>query len=131
MVLRLQKLNEYEEQCIIFEWAKINEKKYNCLKYMFSTLNGVRLTIGQAKKAKKSGNKKGVPDIILPYNNGSRSGLYIELKTMTGNASREQKDYIEYLKSQNYHAEIVSGHKKSIELIEEYINGQERWRKTY
>lgn len=56
MKLKSQKLSEHQEQCIIFEWAKIMSSQYPELKLLNASLNGVRLSIGQATKAKRSGN---------------------------------------------------------------------------
>lgn len=112
---------EYDEQCQVFEWSKYEANKHPCLKFMYSTLNGVRLTIGQAMKARRSGNKRGVPDIVLPFNNGNYSGLYIELKTIKGYASKEQKEYIKFLSENNYKAIICRGANEAIDAISEYL----------
>jgi hypothetical protein len=57
------KRSEYDEQVAVFEWALLNENRFPELKLMTGSLNGVRLTIGQAVKAKKTGLKPGFPDI--------------------------------------------------------------------
>jgi hypothetical protein len=114
-------LTEHQEQVLIFKWAAMNERFYPQLAYMFSTLNGVRLRIGQAKKMKDAGNKRGVPDIILPYANDDYNGLFIELKVGKNKLSVEQKDYINYLRTQNYLAVCVYGYKNAITLIKRYI----------
>jgi len=92
------------------------------LKYMFATLNGVKLHMGQAKKAKASGNKRGVPDIILPYNNGKYSGLFIELKVGKNKPTKEQKDYINFLRQNNYYADVRYGSQEAVDLIVDYIH---------
>jgi hypothetical protein len=119
----IQKIpTEFDEQCFVFKWCSFCESRYPCLKYIFSTLNGVRLTIRQAVNAKRSGNKKGVPDIILPYNNGTYSGLFVELKRVKlGSVSLEQKEFIKYLESQNYKALVCKGSESAINAIKEYI----------
>lgn len=115
---------EYDEQCAIFEWTRLMQKKYPCLKYLNGSLNGIRLHIGLAMKAKKQGLLKGFPDIFLPYNNGKYNGLFIELKRIkSGSVSAEQKDFISYLNSQGYYATVCRGHKVAIETIINYIKG--------
>lgn len=114
--------SEFDEQCFIFRWAAFYESKHPCLRYMFSTLNGVRLTICQAVNAKRSGNKRGVPDIILPYNNLIYRGLFIELKRRKlGSVSSEQKEFLAYLESQGYKAVVCKGSTDAIETIKKYI----------
>lgn len=116
--------SEHSEQVRIFQWANLMQIKHPELKYMFSTLNGVRLSIGSAKKAKNSGNKKGVPDIFLPLPKNNYSGLFIELKIKGGVVKPEQKDYIKFLKSVGYCAEVIYGSDDAISLIQSYINGE-------
>jgi hypothetical protein len=89
---------------------------------MYSTLNGVKLTMRQAINAKRSGNKKGVPDICLPFNNGTNGGLYIELKNRDGGrVSPEQKEYLAFLEENNYKALVCSGASEAIRTIKEYV----------
>ena len=92
---------------------------------MFSTLNGVRLTIGQATKAKRSGNKKGVPDIWLPVKRGKFSGLVIELKREIGGVVlKEQKEWLAFLNKQGYNAVVCRGFMAAITEIQNYLTGE-------
>lgn len=114
---------ELQEQIAVFNWAKSMIDMYPMLKYMNASLNGVRLTIGQANLAKKSGLVKGYPDIFLPFNNGVYNGLFIELKRIKGGVvSDEQKDFIGYLNNQGYLAVVCKGSQSAIEEIVNYLN---------
>ena len=114
---------ELQEQIAVFQWAELMSGRYPMLKYMNSSLNGVRLTIGQANLAKKSGMVKGFPDIFLPYNNGTYNGLFIELKRIRGGVvSAEQKDFIAFLNSQKYLAVVCKGSQDAINQIKDYLN---------
>ena len=116
---------ESYEQKEIFRWSRLNISKNKHLKYLNASLSGVRLTVGQRTEMKRQGMVKGFPDIFLPYNNDSYSGLFIELKRVKGGVmSKEQKDWLEYLKSQKYLALRCNGHADSIELIKKYLNGK-------
>lgn len=120
-----KKPSEHAEQVVIFKWARLSENKYPFLKYMYSTLNGVRLNMGQARRAKASGNKRGVPDIVLPYPSDGYHGLYIELKIPGNYPSKEQKEYIAYLNRVGYFAVACYGADDAIQTINNYINGKE------
>jgi hypothetical protein len=110
------------EQEMIFKWACNNQKKYPELKYMNGSLSGVRLTVGLRIKAKKQGNKKGVPDIDLPAKNKYYSGLHIELKRVKGGvASKEQKDFLQFLADQGRKAVICKGHEAALKVLIEYL----------
>lgn len=120
------KFREYEEQLKIFEWAKLHQKRYPCLKYLNSSQNGLKInSLKSAIRAKKAGMKKGYPDIYLPYKNNCYAGLFIELKApkpASSKVSEEQKDWINYLNTQNYLAVIIYGGDDAINLINLYIN---------
>ena len=115
--------SEYDEQCLIFAWAKMHEKKWPELCLLNASLNGVRLTtIGQATKAKKSGMKRGFPDIFLPVFKGGYSGLFIELKkTKGGSISKDQKWWIDALNNQKYKAVVCRGANEAINTIVDYL----------
>lgn len=114
---------ELQEQIAVFNWVNLMIRKYPMLKYMNASLNGVRLTIGQATLAKKSGMIKGYPDIFLPYRNKTYNGLFIELKRIKGGiVSPEQKDFISFLNSQGYLAVVCKGSQEAIEAIQTYLN---------
>lgn len=115
------KQTEHLEQCTVFEWARMSVKKYPPLKYMYGTLNGVKLNMGQAVKAKRAGNRRGVPDIVLPFPNKGFHGLYIELKINGNKPSKEQKEYIEYLTIVGYKAEVAYGSVEAIDHITDYM----------
>ena len=54
---------EYQEQCALFQWAALNEKKYPELRLLYASANGGKRNIVVAAKLKKSGAKAGIPDI--------------------------------------------------------------------
>jgi len=115
--------SEHETQIQIFEWAKFMEHKYPELKLLNASLNGVRLTIGQAKKAKLTGMKKGYPDIFLPVAKSGFHGLFIELKVGPNKATKEQKWWIEQLNKQGYFARVCKGFDETTWTILEYLKG--------
>lgn len=125
--IKKNKSGEHDEQVIIFNWAKLHEKRWPCLKYMYATLNGVKLTKGQAAKMKAAGNKKGVPDIVLPFPCDGFHGLYVELKIPGNTPTQHQKDYMEYLNSVGYFATTAYGYKEAIQIIENYISGNRKY----
>lgn len=115
---------EYDAQKAIFEWADIMSKKCPVLKYLNGSLNGVRLPIGAAMKARRSGMKKGMPDISLPVPRNGYHGLFIELKRKAGGVvSKEQKEWLAFLTAQGYRAVVCNGKSDAIREILEYLRG--------
>lgn len=123
-----QKLDilEWEEQAAIFRWASMYDHEFPELKLLNGSLNGVRLTIGQAKKAKRTGMKKGYPDIFLPVSRGLFHGLFIELKARNGSLPQKNDDqhwWLTQLSDQGYSCHACRGADAAISLIKTYLKG--------
>ena len=116
--------SEYDNQKALFEWAKLNENKYPELKLLNASLNGVRMRIGQAMKAKRAGMKKGYPDIFLPVARGDYHGLFIELKVKGNYPTKEQKWWLNELKKQGYKACVCYGFEEARQTILNYLNNK-------
>lgn len=115
---------EFDDQCAVFKWAQMQENIYPELKYLFSTMNGVRLPIGLAVKAKKAGMKRGPLDIWFPVRRGCYCGLVIELKHGANKPDKEQLEWIAFLNSQGYYARAKWGHDETIKTIISYLEGR-------
>ena len=114
--------SEHEEQAAIFSWSERVEHLWPELRLLHGSLNGVRLTIGQAKKAKRAGLKRGFPDIFLPVARSKYHGLFIELKKEKGGSvSKDQKEILNLLCKQGYYACVCKGSKIAIEIIMRYL----------
>jgi len=125
--------SEFQEQCEVFEWARnpLVLKKYPMLELMFAINNGLKLSIGQAVKAKRMGTNKGTPDIMLPCpkNLGSIftiAGLFIEMKKKGGRLSPEQKDKIAKLTTAGYKCVVCYSATEAIMEIQEYLKNEVR-----
>lgn len=115
------KRSEGDEQEALFEWAEWNLTLYPELKLMYHVPNGGSRNKAEAAKLKRQGVKKGVPDICLPAARGKFHGLYVELKTDGGKASKEQVEYIKALNRTGYAAEIAHGFEQAVEIITRYL----------
>jgi len=121
------KISEYQHQVALFQWiaaAKLSKKpNFWKLKFAHCSLSGVKLSMGQAVKVKRSGAIRGVPDVFLPIPVGERHGLYIEMKTKGGKVSPEQNEFLEYAMEVGYVSAVCFSAKEAIELIEKYLQG--------
>ncbi|MFC1567351.1 VRR-NUC domain-containing protein [Thermodesulfobacteriota bacterium] len=114
--------SEYEEQVAIFKWADLMLLKLPELELLQGSLNGVRLTIGQAVKAKRAGLKKSYPDLFLPVARGDYHGLFIELKKRGSTyPDKGQRQMLLKLREQGYCADWVRGSDDAIKLIKNYL----------
>jgi hypothetical protein len=119
-------LTEHQIQSAYFDILKLNEQYFPELKYIFAIPNGGKRTIGVAVKMKKEGVKKGVPDIFIPLTEKNNympsSGLWIETKTEIGKQSPEQKDFMNFLMTQNYKYALCRNTESMVRITELYLN---------
>ncbi len=113
--------NEYQEQCHVFQWAAHHVAIYPHLKFLHSSLNGVRLSIGQAVKAKAAGMKKGVPDICLPFRSLEYAQLFIEMKAGKNKTTPEQKEFIDFLVAGGAYVTVCYSALEAIDTIKKYV----------
>jgi len=125
--VKLPVRSEYDEQCEIFAFAQIMiaTNQYPELVLLNGSLNGVRLSIWQAKKAKNNGMKRGYPDIFLPVARGGYHGLFIELKRVRGGVvSPYQKQWLNDLTDQGYFACVCRGADAAKRLLVKYLDDE-------
>tara|TARA_Y100000592_G_C5209257_1_gene194185 strand:+ start:132 stop:470 length:339 start_codon:yes stop_codon:yes gene_type:complete len=78
--------------------------------------------MSQRIKAKKSGYKKGFPDLFIYEPNEQYCGLAIELKVGYNKATKEQLYWIEQLNKKGYKAVVCNGIDETLEQIKDYFN---------
>ena len=78
----------------------------------------------QRIKAKKSGYKKGFPDLFIYEPMGKWYGLAIELKVGYNRATKEQLYWRNELNKRGYVAEICNGIDEVLTVIDRYLNNQ-------
>jgi len=106
---------------------KIQEEVVKYILYVYpntllsATLGGIRTSYKQAVKAKRTGYKKGQPDLFVYEPRGIYNGLALEIKTHKGYATKEQKQWIQDLKDRGWKAEICKGLPACLELIDNYL----------
>ena len=76
----------------------------------------------QRNRARKTGYVKGFPDLFIYEARNGYHGLALEIKTIKGRATKEQKEWIEALNERGYKAEVVKGLPDILDLIDNYLN---------
>lgn len=123
------------EQILANNVSEFLLRKYPKVIFRFDIGADVRLTQGQAARAKKLQGKwsKGYPDLFIAEPNEYYHGLYLELKatgnnpyrkdgTLKKNEHLERQNYIhEILRDKGYQVMFTTGLKESIEAIESYM----------
>jgi hypothetical protein len=120
-------MSEHAQQCALFQWARLPAvvKAYPGIDLLEGTLNGVRLTKGQAGKAKAAGMLNGVHDVRLPVARGPYRGLSIEMKWGHNKPTDEQVWYGDRLRSEGWRVETCWDWIAARDVIVEYLMQQD------
>lgn len=118
--------SEHAEQCALMDWAQMAYGKHPELRWLYATPNGGLRHPKVAKQLKDEGAKPGVCDLFLPVPRCGYHGLYIEMKRQKGGRlSPEQKDFIEFVQSHGYRAEVCAGWIVARDVLMDYLNGSD------
>lgn len=128
------KLTEHDLQVHIFDVLRLNETHDPRLKWIYAVPNGNARSWSVGAQLKLEGVKKGISDICLPFSGVidhiGKAGAYIEMKSESGVVSPEQKEFLEFVKTENYATLVAFHYDPALDFIEEYcgikLRGRER-----
>lgn len=109
------------------EESRIQEAVVTYLRHQYPTAlhcasaGGVRTSMKQAIMMKRTGYVRGFPDLMILESSKEYKGLFIEMKTEKGVASKEQKWWKEELTKRGYRSEICKGFDSAKQVIDEYL----------
>jgi hypothetical protein len=129
---------ERQEQQALFQWAAIEARRDARLGLLFAIPNGTAASsMAEAALAKRTGRKKGVPDLFLPIPMSRKahaldgsivckqfSGMFIEMNRKDGkpsDLSPEQRDWLASLEHQGYKTVVAYGWQAAANAISEYL----------
>ncbi len=118
---------EHSHQVALCIWVAQNIDKYPELKWLTAIPNGGLRNAAVANKLKAEGVKPGVPDLLLAVRHDSFPCLWIEMKRpetdmqRSGKLTREQKEWINNLRSQGHKAVVCYGWKYARDEILNYL----------
>lgn len=120
---------EHQEQVALMQWVylMINSGRYPELDLLFAIPNLGSRSAVEGKKKKAEGRKKGVPDLCLPVARSPWHALYIELKAVypdgtKNSTSPEQKEWIRKLAAAGNYVAVAWGWEQAKEYIEAYLS---------
>ena len=106
------------------EVVKYIQLQYPKARYCASLGGQYKPFQSQRNRARKTGYVKGFPDLFIYEARNGYHGLALEIKTIKGRATKEQKEWIEALNERGYKAEVVKGLPDILDLIDNYLNHQ-------
>ena len=104
------------------EVIKYIQLQYPKVKYCASLGGQYQPFQSQRNRARKTGYVKGFPDLFIYEARNGYHGLALEIKTIKGTVTKEQKEWIEALNDRGYKAEVVKGLPNILKLIDNYLN---------
>lgn len=113
---------EHDEQREVIDWAASVLSRVPVLRWLFAIPNGGARAKAVAVKLKAEGVKPGVPDLCLAVARQDAHGLYIEMKSLEGSESREQKDWRQHLNEEGYLSVVCKGAREAIRVLCEYLD---------
>lgn len=118
-----RKTEERNHQTALFTILdlSINRRRYPFLKFVYASLEGAYKLPHIAALEKRSGMRKGVLDICLPFSRHGYGGGYLEMKFGDNSTSPEQKEFIAHLTAENFCVKTVYSVDAAIEFIEWFL----------
>lgn len=113
-------MTETEIQSAAIVYLKLH---YPNLLISVSPAAGFKLNLRLAGKMIKMGYQKGTPDIIILQPALNYHGALIEIKTETGEVSKEQTKYLAQAKDLGYFTAVAYGYNQLINVLELYLAG--------
>ncbi len=112
---------EDAEQMALIEWTELQKGKYPELLMLFHIPNGGKRNRIEAARFKKMGVKAGIPDLFLPVPRAAYHGLFVEMKSLDGKPTKDQKEWIKALSKQGYAVEVCYGFEQAQKVILDYL----------
>jgi hypothetical protein len=100
--------------------VKLHEKAYPDLQWLHAIANGGWRRKAVAAKLKAEGVRPGVHDYSWPFRTAEFAGLYIELKSLTGSPSREQRAFGTWAAQQGFRVEYCRGWEQAWKAVCDY-----------
>ena len=113
---------EHEHAVALKDAIDLHTAAHPELDLLYAIPNGGERHILVAKKLKAEGAKPGIPDYHLPVARGGFFSLYVELKTLTGSASREQIKVARKLEAAGHRVVICRGWELALAEILAYLS---------
>ena len=112
--------SEHTEAVRFMRVVKLHEPRLPALKWLHAVPNGGFRNDTVAKKMKAEGVRRGVHDYCWPYRRGEHAGLYLELKSLNGCPTKEQRAFGEFVAGQGFKVVYAKGWEEAWAAVAEY-----------
>lgn len=112
-------MDEHNIQRLLVAWFR--DRYPHLAGVFFAIPNGGRRNKVTAAQLKAEGVLPGIPDLMLAYPRGEKAGLFLELKTERGSASKAQKEAMSALSGHGYAVQVAKGYEAAKAVIIDYL----------
>lgn len=112
--------SEHAIQCSLIKWFDLRYP--NLAQRLVAVPNAGKMPAHVGAKFNREGRRKGFPDLLLLTPRFAYHGLALELKSLAGRATREQNEWIIWLKQQGYCAQVCKGFDEAVYAISGYLD---------
>jgi hypothetical protein len=116
---------ERRHQVALIKWVRTVKDAYPVLDLLYAVPNGGYRNIYVARKLKAEGVRAGVAGLCLPAARRGYHGLYIEMKSEEGVATKEQKAFLRGVLEEGYCAVIAEGVDQARAVLAWYIGSSD------
>ena len=117
---------EAQHQRALMAWWSLNCKRYALPEMaLYHPPNEGHRTVMTGAMLKRLGLRKGFPDVLLLARSPLYGMLFIEMKSEFGRPTKEQLEYLDFLRRQGYAACLCYGWDAARRCIEDYLNGRD------
>lgn len=117
-LLKHGSIPEYAIQVSIVEWIR---RHVELRDHIFSIPNEGRRDLRFGNRLSRMGLCKGASDLMLAIPSRNYHGLFIEIKSIDGKLTPEQKEFINHRNDKGYFAKDVHSIDEAIKLIRWYM----------
>ncbi len=110
-----------EEDSIHFECIQLLKNEFPNVEWVSNILDGAKLGEKVMKRHAGMRNRPGTSDIIILEPRKGFHGMCLEVKTLTGKVSQEQRDFLDRMKRKGYHVTTGHGLDDCFMAIREYL----------
>lgn len=107
---------------MLFRWADLASLRLPELRLLHAVPNwaGVKGPAEGARR-KAEGVRAGVPDLHLPIPRGPHPGLWIEMKSPTGQPTKDQRRWMDALREEGHAVHLCRSWQEAKDAIEAYL----------
>lgn len=113
-------------QRAVFEWIFHMEKRYPVLQYAFHVPNGGARSKAEGGVLKACGVRSGIPDILIPVQNGRYHGLALELKYDKNKTSENQVRWLGLFADAGYLTGVAYTTDEALQFLSLYLDFSDR-----